>query len=217
MEKSNSRESMSTSSEMSEKTSSPSKTLPNYDFSDLINDLNNLNLEGNTLMKQSQLEEAKIKFLQGKEKYENVEDKIYSSYTSKEEVDQILALYKQLLSKIAECFYEEKNYKKAIEFDLKLICFEPKNCEAIYRLFNSYSKIGKNQQAVYYGEILLELAQDNKNESKKAQNEIEKEKIKLNQIQYLRTNRINIILFNLVLIIIVLSILRLFLYKNKNN
>ena len=217
MQKSTSRENISTSAEISDKNSNSSKTLPNHDFSGLMADLSTLNLEGNSLMKQSKLEEAKDKFIQGHEKFELVADKIYSLYTNNEQVDQILALYKILLSKIAECFYEQKKYKEAIEFDLKLICLEPKNSEAFYRLFNSYSKIEKSQQAVYYGDILLELEANYENKFENAQTEIEKEKLKLLHIQNSRKNRINIILFNFILMIILVLFMKLYFNMNRNN
>jgi tetratricopeptide (TPR) repeat protein len=218
MQKSKSRENISTSAEASsDKNSTSSKTLPSPDFSGLMTDLNTLNSEGNSLMKQSKLEEANAKFIQGHEKFELAADKIYSLYTNNEKVDQILALYKILLSKIAECFYEQKKYKEAIEFDLKLICLEPKNSEAIYRLFNSYSKIEKSQQAVYYGDVYLELESNNKNKFENAKEEIEKEKIKLFQIQNSGKSRIKIILFNFIFMIVIVLLMKLFFNMNKNN
>ena len=217
MQKSKSRENISTSADASDKNSTSSKTLPNVDFTGLMTDLNTLNSEGNSLMKQSKLEEANAKFIRGHEKFELAADKIYSLYTNNEKVDQILALYKILLSKIAKCFYEQKKYKKAIEFDLKLICLEPKNSEAIYRLFNSYSKIEKSQQAVYYGDVYLELESNNKNKFENAKEEIEKEKIKLFQIQNSGKSRIKIILFNFIFMIVIVSSMKLFFNMNKNN
>ena len=217
MQKSKSRENISTSADASDKNSTSSKTLPNVDFTGLMTDLNTLNSEGNSLMKQSKLEEANAKFIQGHEKFELAADKIYSLYTNNEKVDQILALYKILLSKIAKCFYEQKKYKEAIEFDLKLICLEPKNSEAIYRLFNSYSKIEKSQQAVYYGDVYLELESNNKNKFENAKEEIEKEKIKLFQIQNSGKSRIKIILFNFIFMIVIVLLMKLFFSMNKNN
>ena len=108
MQKSKSRENISTSADASDKNSTSSKTLPSVDFTGLMTDLNTLNSEGNSLMKQSKLKEANAKFIQGHEKFELAADKIYSLYTNNEKVDQILALYKILLSKIAKCFYEQK-------------------------------------------------------------------------------------------------------------
>ena len=217
MQKSKSRENISTSADASDKNSTSSKTLPSVDFTGLMTDLNTLNSEGNSLMKQSKLKEANAKFIQGHEKFELAADKIYSLYTNNEKVDQILALYKILLSKIAECFYEQKKYKEAIEFDLKLICLEPKNSEAIYRLFNSYSKIEKSQQAVYYGDVYLELESNNKNKFENAKEEIEKEKIKLFQIQNSGKSRIKIILLNFIFMIVIVLLMKLFFSMNKNN
>ena len=217
MQKSKSRENISTSADASDKNSTSSKTLPGVDFTGLMTDLNTLNSEGNSLMKQSKLKEANAKFIQGHEKFELAADKIYSLYTNNEKVDQILALYKILLSKIAECFYEQKKYKEAIEFDLKLICLEPKNSEAIYRLFNSYSKIEKTQQAVYYGDVYLELESNNKNKFENAKEEIEKEKIKLFQIQNSGKSRIKIILLNFIFMIVIVLLMKLFFSMNKNN
>ena len=217
MQKSKSRENISTSADASDKNSTSSKTLPSVDFTGLMTDLNTLNSEGNSLMKQSKLEEANAKFIQGHEKFELAADKIYSLYTNNEKVDQILALYKILLSKIAKCFYEQKKYKEAIEFDLKLICLEPKNSEAIYRLFNSYSKIEKSQQAVYYGDVYLELESNNKNKFENAKEEIVKEKIKLFQIQNSGKSRIKIILFNFIFMIVIVLLMKLFFSMNKNN
>ena len=215
MQKSKSRENISTSAEASsDKNSTSSKTLPSPDFSGLMADLNTLNSEGNSLMKQSKLEEAKAKFIQGHEKFELAADKIYSLYTNNEQVDQILALYKILLSKIAECFYEQKKYKEAIEFDLKLICLEPKNSEAIYRLFNSYSKIEKSQQAVYYGDIFLDFDEETKNKFKNATEEIQKEKIKLKSYG---KNSINKMMFIFILLLVLFSLLMLFFHRSKSN
>ena len=217
MQKSKSKENISTSSETSDKASTSSKTQPNLDFSDLMEELKDLNQEGNTLFKQSKLEEAKNIFLQGDEKFEKESKKLYKLYTNNDQVDQILSLYKYFLSKIAECHFKQKNYKKAIIYDLKLICLEPKNYEAIYRLFNSYSKIEKTQQAVYYGEIFLDFDENIKNKFKNAENEIEKEKLKLKHIQRYRKNTFNYFLINIILILVASYIMFLFFYRKKNS
>ena len=57
MQKSKSRENISTSADASDKNSTSSKTLPSVDFTGLMTDLNTLNSEGNSLMKQSKLED----------------------------------------------------------------------------------------------------------------------------------------------------------------
>ncbi len=214
MQKSKSNENISTSSESSDKALISGKNLPNNEFSDLIKELTELNSEGIALMKESKLEEAKEKFFEGNEKFEKVADKVYNLFTNNDKTDKILSLYKTLLSKTAQCFFEQKKYKESIEFDLKLICLEPKDAQAIYRLFNSYSRINKCQQAVYYGDIFLELDTKAQKNFKNAKNEIEKEKRKLVHIQS-RHYWINIIKFNFILFLFVFIVAKLFFVKNK--
>ena len=84
MEKSKSKETLSTASELSDKTSNSSKNQPTIDFSYLVNELNKLNQEGSSLLKQSKLEEAKNKYIKGHEKFEIVADKIYNMFTNNE-------------------------------------------------------------------------------------------------------------------------------------
>ena len=212
MEKSKYVETSSTASEFSDKTFNSSKNQPIIDFSNLKMELTELNQEGNSLIKQSKLEEARNKYLKGQEKFENVADKIYNLFTNNDQIDQILSLYKHFLSKIAESFYEQKKYKDAIVYDLKLICLDPKNGGAIFRLFHSYSNIGKTQQAIYYGELFLELDNDKQNIFKNAKDVIENEKLKLIKIQKYRKNRIISILIMIIIFVSILS-----LYKNRKN
>ena len=214
MQKSKSNENISTSSESSDKALISGKNPSNVEFTDLIKELTELNSEGIALMKESKLEEAKEKFFEGNEKFEKVADKVYNLFTNNDKTDKILSLYKTLLSKTAQCFFEQKKYKESIEFDLKLICLEPKDAQAIYRLFNSYSRINKCQQAVYYGDIFLELDTKDQKNFKNAKNEIEKEKRKLVHIQS-RHYWINIIKFNFILFLFVFIVAKLFFVKNK--
>ena len=116
MDKSKSNENISTSSESSDKGLSSLKVLPNVDFAGLIDELTELNSEGNTLMKQSKLEEAKEKFFKGNEKFEKVADKVYNLFTNNDKTDQILALYKTLLSRIAPISGKIERLRLSIPF-----------------------------------------------------------------------------------------------------
>jgi tetratricopeptide (TPR) repeat protein len=214
MQKARLGETISTSSEASDKMLTFCKHQPNSDFSDLISELTELEHEGNDLLKQSKLEDAKNKFMKGNDKFELVAEKIYNLLTNNDQVEKILSLHKYSLSKIAQCFFAQKKYKEAIEYDLKLICLDPKNCEAIYRLFYSYSQIDKCQQAVYYGDIFLDFDEDIKNKFKNAKNEIEKERIKL---QSYGKNSFNKMIFNLMLILIIFAFVALFFKRIKSN
>jgi tetratricopeptide (TPR) repeat protein len=214
MQKARLGETISTSSEASDKMLTFCKHQPNSDFSDLISELTDLEHEGNDLLKQSKLEDAKNKFMKGNDKFELVAEKIYNLLTNNDQVEKILSLHKYSLSKIAQCFFAQKKYKEAIEYDLKLICLDPKNCEAIYRLFYSYSQIDKCQQAVYYGDIFLDFDEDIKNKFKNAKNEIEKERIKL---QSYGKNSFNKMIFNLMLIVVIFAFVALFFKRIKSN
>ena len=214
MQKARLGETISTSSEASDKMLTFCKHQPNSDFSDLISELTELEHEGNDLLKQSKLEDAKNKFMKGNDKFELVAEKIYNLLTNNDQVEQILSLHKYSLSKIAQCFFAQKKYKEAIEYDLKLICLDPKNCEAIYRLFYSYSQIDKCQQAVYYGDIFLDFDEDTKNKFKNAKDEIQKERIKLQSYGKISFNKM---IFNLMLILVIVSFVMLFFKKIKSN
>ena len=214
MQKARLGETISTSSEASDKMLTFCKHQPNSDFSDLISELTELENEGKDLLKQSKLEDAKNKFMKGNDKFELVAEKIYNLLTNNDQVEQILSLHKYSLSKIAQCFFAQKKYKEAIEYDLKLICLDPKNCEAIYRLFYSYSKIDKCQQAVYYGDIFLDFDEDTKNKFKNAKDEIQKERIKLQSYGKVSFNKM---IFNLMLILVIVSFVMLFFRRIKSN
>ena len=104
-------ETISTSSEASDKMLTFSKHQPNSDFSDLISELTELEQEGKDLLKQSKLEDAKDKFMKGHDKFELVAEKIYNLLTNNDQIEQILSLHKYSLSKIAQCFFDQKNIK----------------------------------------------------------------------------------------------------------
>ena len=214
MQKERSAEATSTSSETSDKMLTFCKQQSNSDFSDLISELTELENEGKDLLKQSKLEDAKDKFMKGHDKFELVAEKIYNLLTNNDQIEQILSLHKYSLSKIAQCFFEQKKYKDAIIYDLKLICLDPKNSEAIYRLFCSYSKIDKCQQAVYYGDIFLDLDGDIKNKFKNSAEEIQKEKIKLKSYGKLGFNKMMI---NFIIILVIFSFTMLLFKKIKSN
>ena len=207
-------ETISTSSAASDKVLTFCKNQPNSDFSDIITELTELEQDGTKLLKQSKLDDAKDKFMKGHDKFETISEKIYNLLTDNDQVEQVLSLHKFSLSKIAECYFEQKNYKEAIVYDLKLICLDPKNAEAIYRLFYSYSKIDKCQQAVYYGDIFLDFDEETKNKFKNATEEIQKEKIKLKSYG---KNSINKMMFIFILLLVLFSLVMLFFHRTKSN
>ena len=215
METTKIKENTSLIEQQSDKTSSSSKTQPDLDFSNLISELTKINKEGGSLFKESKLEQAKNKYLEGCDIFEKERDKSLNLYTIHPQVEQILSLYKLFLSEIAKCLYEQKKYQEAISFDLKLICWEPQNIESIVRLFSSYSKINKIQQALYYGELLLEKENEIKEKYKDIIQEIEKEKVKMINASNLEKNMIKTIFFNLIIIVIVFYSAKFIIKKYK--
>ena len=202
--------------EFSEKnsTSTSSKTQLNLDYTELINELSQINQDGDSLLKEMKFEEAKNKYFQGYNKVENETEKSDILYTINPQLEELLTKYKIFLSKIAECFYKQKDYKNTIAYDLKLISLEPKDPKSIIRLFYSYSKLEKYQQAAYYGELFTELDKNTQEKFEDVQKDIDNEKDKLNYIFNKNNNRINM-LFNFILISIILSLTIVFfkIYK----
>jgi tetratricopeptide (TPR) repeat protein len=177
------------------------------DFSNLLNNLENLKNEGNKLYKKKQLEEAKTKFYEGYKLFEKESSIIYNEFYINEQCESLIIIYKKILSNLALCYYKQENYNKSIEFDLKLIALEPKFGKSIVRLFNSYSKINKNQQAIFYGELFMDLNKEIRIKFKDTEQKIFGEKIKLNKLQTEEESRIkkNIYILCSPIIILILS------------
>ena len=217
MQKARLGETISTSSEASDKMLTFCKHQPNSDFSDLISELTELEHEGNDLLKQSKLEDAKNKFMKGNDKFELVAEKIYNLLTNNDQVEQILSLHKYSLSKIAQCFFAQKKYKEAIEYDLKLLEVSPKFGKSLVRLIKSYSKLNLIEQAVYYGDLFLELDQETRDKFKDAQDTVQEEKQKLKKIKKAEEEKIkkDIAKYSVPAIVLLLAILIFLLFRKK--
>ena len=155
----------------------------NKDFSYLISELTKIKNEGNSLYKQKKLEEAKKTYENGLEKLKEELSLIHKEIGKNEQCKHALILYKKILSNIALCYYKQENYEKSIEYDLKIIQEDPKFGKSIVRLFNSYSKINKITQAIFYGDLFLELDKETKDKFKDFENKVQDEKQKLKIIQ----------------------------------
>ena len=155
----------------------------NKDFSYLISELTKIKNEGNSLYKQKKLDEAKKTYENGLEKLKEELSLIHKEIGKNEQCKHALILYKKILSNIALCYYKQENYEKSIEYDLKIIQEDPKFGKSIVRLFNSYSKINKITQAIFYGDLFLELDKETKDKFKDFENKVQDEKQKLKIIQ----------------------------------
>ena len=77
-------------------------------------------------------------------------------------------------------YLELKYFRKQKELlqDMKLLQSYPKFAKSLVRLFNSYSKLNKIQQAVYYGELFLELDQETRDKFKGTQDKVKREQLR---------------------------------------
>ena len=182
----------------------------------LIKELSKITNEANLLFNNKQLEESKNKFLEAYNLFEKESPKITNEYYEDKSYNELDNIYKNILSNLSLYFYSQKKYKDAIIYDLKLIALEPKNIDSIIRLFYSYSKLNKYLQAVFYGDIFLELKNEIKNQVEDISPKIIEEKKKLKKFQdnFTRKN-----IFKLLgpALIILLAIILFYIFKKNND
>ena len=187
------------------------------DFSNLISELTKYKDEGNALYKEKKIEEAKNKFKEGYEKFEKESSLVNKERENNDQCKDVLLLTKKLLSNLALCYYKQGKYKESVEYDLKIIADHPKFGKSIVRLFNAYSKLNKIQQAVYYGDLFLELDQETRDKFKGTQTKVQDEKLKLKKIQKEEKDKIkkDFAKFAVPGLVLLLGILIFLLFRKK--
>ena len=182
----------------------------------LINELKTIKNEADSLYQNNKIEESQNKFLEAYNLYEKESSKVINEYYEDNNINELNNIYKNILSNLALCYYNQNDYKDAIIYDLKFIALEPKNVDCIIRLFYSYSKLNKYLQAVFFGDVFLDLEYEIKNKVEDISPKIIEEKKKLKKFQenYVRKNLLK--LFGSILIII-LPIILFYLFKKNNN
>ena len=187
----------------------------NTDLTNLIDELEKIKNKGNEMYKRKQIEEATTKFNEGYQIFIKESPVIYNELYINKQCENVILIYKKILSNLALCYYMQKNFNKAIEFDLKLLALEPKFGKSIVRLFNSYSKINKCQQAVYYGEIFMDLNYEIRKKFNGMEKKLEEEKVKLSKLQKAEENRIKFFIFIIYgpIFILFLSFLCFYIFK----
>ena len=191
------------------------KEAPNC--AELIKELTKYKEEGCALYKEKKIEEAKAKFKEGFDKFEKESAKISKESSNNEEYKEIIILGKKLLSNLALCYVKQGKYAEAIDYDIKLLTIHPKFGKSIVRLFNSYSRLNKIQQAVYYGELFLELDQETRDKFKGTQDKVKKEQLKLKNIQKAEKDKIkkDFGKYVLPIVILCLAVLGFMLFRKK--
>ena len=186
----------------------------NTDLTNLIDELEKIKNKGNELYKRKQIEEATTKFNEGYQIFIKESPIIYKELYINKQCENVILIYKKILSNLALCYYMQKNFDKAIEFDLKLLALEPKFGKSIVRLFNSYSKINKCQQAVYYGEIFMDLNYEIRKKFNGMERKLEEEKVKLSKLQKAEESRIKFVfIFYGSIFILFLSLIYYYIFK----
>ena len=191
------------------------KEAPNC--AELIKELTKYKEEGCALYKEKKIEEAKAKFKEGFDKFEKESARISKESSNNEEYKEIIILGKKLLSNLALCYYKQGKYAEAIDYDIKLLTIHPKFGKSIVRLFNSYSRLNKIQQAVYYGEIFLEWDQETRDKFKGTQDKVKREQLKLKNIQKAEKDKIkkDFGKYVLPIVILCLAVLGFMLFRKK--
>jgi tetratricopeptide (TPR) repeat protein len=178
----------------------------------ILSELKKIKDEGNVLYENNNLEEAKNVFLNGYNLFHK-EIKVIDNANLENIMNEIFIEYKKILSKLAKCYYKQEKYEDSIIYDLKLIELEPKNCKSLARLFYSYSKLNKCQQAIFYGEIIMDLSDDGKNKFMDISKKVIEEKNKLYKIQEKEFLKHIFIAFGSV-IVIILAVFLFYILKN---
>ena len=187
------------------------------DFSALISELTNFKNEGNSLYKSKKIEEATNKFKEGYDRYLKELSLINKEKETNEQCKEVLLLAKKILSNLPLCYYKQEKYKEAIKYDLKIIEEYPKFGKSIVRLFNSYKKIKEIQQAVFYGDLFLELDQETRDKFKGTQAKVQNEKQAFKKLEKAEQDKIKkeFAKYAFPGIILLLGILFFLLFKKK--
>ncbi len=197
--------------------SEPNKENLESKLTKIIKDLTKIKEKGNDLYKRNKKEEALQKFLKGYNQFHESSKKFNNEYSNSRQYEELLIIYKKILSNLALCYYKQGNYKEAIVYDLEMIALDPKYGRSIVRLLKSYSKINKTQQAVFYGDVFRNLDMDTRNKFKGINEIIEEENIKLKKIQKEENDKANqdLIKFVCPILILIIAVIFFYLFKKR--
>ena len=135
---------------------------PPTDFTQLINELNDLKKEGNNLYKNGSLEEAISKYKIAHEKLEKELPKIDKERDYNPQSSDLFTLFIQLSQNLSQCYFKTEKYQESIDLDNKIISRDVHYDKSYCRLFKCYLKLDKKEEAVYFGEILLKFDEETK-------------------------------------------------------
>ena len=185
--------------------------------SELLQELEKYKDEGNSLYKEKKIEEAKLKFKEGYEKYEKEIHQIKKDFPESPKLNEIEIVLNKILSNLALCYYKQGKYQESIKYDEILFSRSPKFGKSIVRLFKSYSKLNQIKKAVGFGETFLELDQETRDKFKGTQDKVKREQLKLKNIQKAEKDKIkkDFGKYVLPIVILCLAVLGFMLFRKK--
>ena len=132
------------------------------DFTELIKEINDLKKEGNGLYKNGSLEEAITKYKTAYEKLEKEIPKIDRERDYNPQSSELFTLFIQISQNLSLCYFKTEKYEESIKLDSQIIARDKHYDKSYCRLFQSYLKLDKKAQAVYFGNILLNFDEETK-------------------------------------------------------
>ena len=153
------------------------------DYTELINEINKKKDEGNEEFKKGSIEGALSKYKEAYEKLEKEWPNIDKERDYNPQSSELLTLLIKLSQNLSLCYFKLENYEESIKLDQQIIARDKNYDKSYARLFQSYLKQGKKQQAVYFGIFLLGFDEETKKKYEKLIPEIEEAKTDL-QAEY---------------------------------
>ena len=146
------------------------------DYTELINEINKKKDEGNEEFKKGSIEGALSKYKEAYEKLEKEWPNIDKERDYNPQSSELLTLLIKLSQNLSLCYFKLENYEESIKLDQQIIARDKNYDKSYARLFQSYLKQGKKQQAVYFGIFLLGFDEETKKKYEKLIPEIEEAK-----------------------------------------
>ena len=123
-------------------------------FSNILTESLEFKKQGNELI-NSNIDEAIEKYESAVKLLEPVITKANKEKEYNPQSQEVITIYKQIMSNLSLCYFKKEDYIKSKELDIKIISFDPYYDKCYARLFNTCLKLNQPEHAVYFGDILL--------------------------------------------------------------
>ena len=187
-------------------------------FTKLIEELTKTKNDGNSLYKQKKYEEAIKIYKQGIEAFNKEATKVNEEIGYNKQSEEVILLFKKNLANTALSYYKQGKFEDSIQYDLKVIEYDPKYDRSFIRLFKVYRKLNKLNQAIFFGNIFLKFDKKTQNKYKNINEEISATKNTLEKLQRKENEEIkmNIIKIIAPAIILLIAVILFFVFKKRN-